>query len=133
VGIGITAVDLVRHGWQIPDDLVTRAAASAHRFGMGWNHTLCHGELGAWELIDAAIESGLGPPGLDRATLAARIVGSLEDNGAISGMARDAFSPALMSGLGGVAYQLLRMGAATDLPSVLVLDGPVEASSKLWR
>lgn len=125
VGVGVTAADLARRGWKVPDDLVGRAAASAYRFGMGWNHTLCHGDLGCWELLVAALASGCAPGALDRRALDARVIGSLEHNGAISGLARDAFSPALMSGLGGVAYQLLRMGEGTDLPSVLVLDGPV--------
>ena len=91
---------------------------------MGWNHTLCHGELGVWELMDAALRDGFAPPGVDREGFEAHIVASLEENGAISGMAREAFSPAMMSGLGGVAYQLLRMGAGSGLPSVLVLDDP---------
>jgi len=124
VGVGVTAADLARRGWKVPDDLVARAAASAHRFGVGWNHTLCHGDLGCWELLVAALEDGRAPEGVDRGSLDARIVGSLEHNGPVSGLARDAFSPALMSGLGGVAYQLLRMGEGTDLPSVLVLGGP---------
>jgi type 2 lantibiotic biosynthesis protein LanM len=124
VGVGVTAADLARRGWRTPSDLVARAAASAHRFGIGWNHTLCHGDLGSWELLVAALEAGCAPEGVDRRSLDARIIGSLEHNGAVSGLARDAFSPALMSGLGGVAYQLLRMGEGTDLPSVLVLGGP---------
>lgn len=39
-------------------------------------------------------------------------------------MARDAFSPGLMAGAGGVAYQLLRLHPECDLPSVLLPDLP---------
>ena len=126
VGIALTQLDLARRGWPSGnvDSILTRAAAAAYANGMGWNHTLCHGELGVWELMDAALRDGFAPAGVDRKGFEARIVASLEENGAISGMAREAFSPAMMSGLGGVAYQLLRMGAGSELPSVLVLDDP---------
>ncbi|MFL6112278.1 MAG: type 2 lanthipeptide synthetase LanM family protein [Catenulispora sp.] len=124
VGIALTAVDLARRGWPVAQDILPRAAVAAYAKGMGWNHTLCHGELGVWELMDAALRAGCPPPGVDREVFEAYIVASLEENGAISGMARDAFSPAMMSGLGGVAYQLLRMAEGSELPSVLVLDDP---------
>jgi type 2 lantibiotic biosynthesis protein LanM len=124
VGIGLAALDLARRGFPVADDIVPRAAAAAYTRGMGWNHTLCHGELGVWELMDAALRAGCAPPGVERETFEALLVAGLKENGAISGMARDAFSPAMMSGLGGVAYQLLRMGEGSTLPSVLVLDDP---------
>jgi type 2 lantibiotic biosynthesis protein LanM len=126
VGIALTQLDLARRGWQSDnaDSVLRRAAVAALGHGMGWNHTLCHGELGVWELMDAALRDGFAPPGVDREGFEARIVASLEENGAISGMAREAFSPAMMSGLGGVAYQLLRMGDGSALPSVMVLDDP---------
>ncbi len=106
-------------------DVLRRAAAAAWTQGLGWNHTLCHGDLGAWEVLDAALAAGVGPAGLDRTALDARIVGSIEENGPVSGIARDAFAPGLLPGLGGVAYQLLRMDPATTLPSVLIQGGGV--------
>jgi lantibiotic modifying enzyme len=51
--------------------------------------------------------------------------GSLEANRPVTGLARDAYSPGLMAGHGGMAYQLLRLNQDCDLPSVLTLDGPV--------
>jgi len=126
VGIALTQLDLARRGWPSDDvdSVLRRAANAAYTHGMGWNHTLCHGELGVWELMDAALRKGFAPQGVDREGFEAHIVASLEENGAISGMAREAFSPAMLSGLGGVAYQLLRMGSGSGLPSVLVLDDP---------
>ncbi|WP_246002211.1 type 2 lanthipeptide synthetase LanM family protein [Allorhizocola rhizosphaerae] len=105
VGIGLSAVD---------PSLRRRAADVTWRDGMGWNHTLCHGDLGAWELLRDHIE---------RSTLDAYVIGSLERNGPVSGLARDTFSPGLLPGLGGVAYQLLRMHDECDLPSVLIQHG----------
>ncbi|MEY9886875.1 type 2 lantibiotic biosynthesis protein LanM [Catenulispora sp. MAP5-51] len=139
VGIALTQLDLARRGWRADnaantantanaantDSVLRRAAAAAYGHGMGWNHTVCHGELGVWELMDAALRDGFAPAGVDREGFEARILASLEENGAISGMAREAFSPAMMSGLGGVAYQLLRMGVGSTLPSVMVLDDPL--------
>jgi len=122
-GIGLASADLLRRGFGDPArhlDVVRRAAAACWNRGMGWNHTICHGDLGCWELLEQAFALGVAPPGLDRPTLAAHIIGSLEKYGAASGLARAAFCPGLMPGLGGVAYQLLRMDPDCDLPSLLV-------------
>ena len=73
-------------------------------------------------LKGTTMSNGLGPPGLDRDTLIARILGSVERHGAVGGMARDAFTPGLLNGIGGIAYQLLRMHPDCELPSVLVLS-----------
>jgi class II lanthipeptide synthase len=121
VGIGTSAADLARLGWPGACDLAGQAAEVAVSRGLGWNHTLCHGDLGCWELLDAALALGRGPAGLDQQALNARIITSLEDNGPVSGLARDAYSPGLLAGLGGVAYQLLRMHPDSGLPSVLTL------------
>ncbi len=120
VGIGLSAVDLGARGWPVRADTVSRAASIVERHGLGWNHTLCHGDLGYWELLDAALTAGVGPPGQTRQLLAARAIGSLERNNPVTGLTRDAFSPGLLSGLGGMAYQLLRLHESSDLPSVLI-------------
>jgi type 2 lantibiotic biosynthesis protein LanM len=125
VGIGIAAADLLARGWPEGDDVVYRAAAAADRDGFGWNHTLCHGDFGCWELLAEAAAAGCGPAGLAQAGLDARVIGSLEANRPVTGLARDAYSPGLMAGHGGMAYQLLRLNQDCDLPSVLTLDGPV--------
>jgi type 2 lantibiotic biosynthesis protein LanM len=103
---------------------VQRAAAAAWNEGTGWNHSLCHGDLGVAELMAAAIDAGVAPEGWTRERLLAHVLGSLEEFGAQSGVTRDTFAPGLLPGLGGVAYQLLRLHPACDLPSVLTLtDG----------
>ncbi|WP_205315603.1 type 2 lanthipeptide synthetase LanM family protein [Nonomuraea lactucae] len=120
-GIGIVAADrLAREGGTRWRDTLARAAASCWADGIGWNHTLCHGDLGCRETIEQARAAGVSP--VDPARLDAHILGSLEVNGPISGLARDAFTPGLLPGLGGVAYQLLRMHPECALPSVLLPD-----------
>ncbi|UBU10321.1 type 2 lanthipeptide synthetase LanM family protein [Nonomuraea gerenzanensis] len=134
-GIGIAAADLM-NGDPRWSDVLRRAATACHTDGLGWNHTLCHGDLGAWELLDHAITRGLAAPGLDRHRLDAHVLSSLEEHGPVSGFARDAFPPSLLPGLGGVAYQLLRMHPDSTLPSVLLPDpGPAHPTSRptMWR
>ena len=116
VGIGISAADLARRGWAGAAALTARAAVVAARNGLGYNHTLCHGDLGCWELLSQGLA------GLDRSGLDAQMITSLEDNGPVSGLAANAYSPGLFAGLGGIAYQLLRLHPHSDLPSVLTLD-----------
>jgi type 2 lantibiotic biosynthesis protein LanM len=122
-GIGLVAADLMVRGYgdtTVHTETIRRAAAACWNRGMGWNHTVCHGDLGCWELLSRAFDLGLGPPWVERLTVAARIIGSLEEYGPVSGLASAAFCPGLMPGLGGVAYQLLRMDPACELPSILV-------------
>ncbi|MFI6390846.1 type 2 lanthipeptide synthetase LanM family protein [Nonomuraea sp. NPDC050540] len=120
-GVGIVAADqLARQGGDLWRERLARAAASCWADGTGWNHTLCHGDLGSWEVIEHARAAGVAPVG--REALLAHILGSLETNGPISGLARDAFAPGLLPGLGGVAYQLLRTHPGSALPSVLLPD-----------
>ncbi|WP_309110527.1 type 2 lanthipeptide synthetase LanM family protein [Saccharothrix sp.] len=118
IGVGLAAADVPALGER---DVLRRAAFSAWRDGLGWTHTLCHGDTGVWELLTTALAAGAAPDGLDRATLDATVLGSLETNGVTTGLAREVYSPSVMSGSGGVAYQLLRMHPECDLPSVLLL------------
>lgn len=124
VGIGLAHADL-DPSLQRPASRqwVGRAAAAAARLGLGWNHCLCHGDLGAWELLDRAIAANLAPAGVSRESLLAEIVTSVENNGPVCGSVREVFMPGLMTGLGGIAYQLLRAHPDSDLPSVLTLGG----------
>ncbi|GAB3030976.1 type 2 lanthipeptide synthetase LanM family protein [Oleiagrimonas citrea] len=100
--------------------ILRRAAAATWRLGLGWNHCLCHGDAGSWELLRAAIRADEGPDGLSLASLDAALLTSVEDHGVSCGMTRDTFSPGLLPGEGGLAWQLLRMHPECDLPSLLM-------------
>ncbi len=125
-GIGLVAADLLsRAGAADADaeryrDRLRRAVAHCWRVGTGWTHTLCHGDFGNAELVEAAIAAGVGPPGLDRDELHAHLISGVEQHGAVSGLARDVFAPGLLAGTGGMVYQLLRMHPDAELPSVLL-------------
>ncbi len=130
VGIGIVAADMLARatdpaGQKRWADVLRRAAQASWPAGMGANHTMCHGELGTWELQLHALAAGVAPPELDREWLNARLLTSMEDFGAVAGPNRDAFRPGLLNGIAGIGYQLLRMHPQCQLPSVLLPDpGP---------
>ncbi|HEX6648760.1 MAG TPA: type 2 lanthipeptide synthetase LanM family protein [Pyrinomonadaceae bacterium] len=120
VGIGLAHLNLdstLTHA--STRKLVRRAAAATWRLGMGWNHCACHGDLGAWELLAHAIAAGEAPKELSTSCLLDLILTSLEQHGPSCGMGRNAFTPGLLPGLGGIAYQLLRAHPEHDLPSIL--------------
>lgn len=124
VGIGLARLDLdpTLTRTSTRQDL-HRAAAATWRRGMGWNHCACHGDLGAWELLQYAIAAGEGPPALTHSCLLDLILTSLEEHGPSCGIAGNACVPGLLPGLGGVAYQLLRAHSESDLPSILTPSG----------
>ena len=122
VGIGLAHLDLdPRMEHPRTRLLLQRAASAAASKGLGWSHCLCHGDLGAWELLHQAIPLGVAPDGMTQEGLLAYILSSLEEYGPSCGLTKGVFVPGLMPGLGGVAYQLLRMHPESGLPSVLVL------------
>ncbi len=124
VGIGLAHLDLdptLTHA--STRKYVRRAAAATWRLGMGWNHCACHGDLGAWELLDRAIAIGEGPKELSASYLLDGMLSSLEEHGPSCGMGRDAFTPGLLPGIGGIVYQLLRAHPDHDLPSILTPGG----------
>lgn len=115
-GIGIGMLDLYRRaGDPAHLDMAHRAARACAAEGFGWSHTLCHGDLGLWEFL-TAMNHG------DPLALDAEILTGLEERGPVGGLAREAFSPSLMSGLAGVVHTLLRMHPAAALPDPLLLD-----------
>ena len=80
--------------------ILQRTAAATWRLGMGWNHCACHGDLGAWELLERAIALGEGPKDLTPVHLRELLLTSLEIHGPSAGITRDAFPPGLLAGYG---------------------------------
>lgn len=120
-GIGLAHIDL-DPGLSDPinERNVRRAVAATCREGFGWNHCLCHGDFGNFELLQRASAYSFVPSDFGAHHLLDRLVTSLEIHGPSCGVANDAFIPGLMPGIGGIAYQLLRAHPDSDLPSLLV-------------
>lgn len=118
VGIGLAMADLhLRTGDPGFADWALTAVRFSVRAAFGWEHSLCHGDLGAWELLRLA-------PGAEReADLRARcVVAGLGEHGLRFGPGGAGTNPCFMDGSSGVAYQLLRM-VDPSLPSALLLGG----------
>jgi type 2 lantibiotic biosynthesis protein LanM len=128
VGIGVAAADLMARGHAGQADVLGRAAHHTRLAGFGLNHTLCHGVVSAWEVLERAGAAGAGRSDADGEAVVAQILTSFEDNGPVAGFSVDVVPPGLFPGLGGIGYQLLRMHPDSGLPSVLLPDpGPPPA------
>ncbi len=123
VGIGMAAGDLYARSGD-PKYLHTlRRAVAAGRDKWGSSHTLCHGDFSLWEWLVRAAQWDPEGCALEAIHPVARVVSAIEEHGGIvGGMARDAFTPGLMTGLAGAIYSLNRMHPACTLPSPLLLE-----------
>jgi lantibiotic modifying enzyme len=131
VGIGLAHLDLDGTLEDARSErIVTRAANKAWNAGLGWNHCACHGDMGALEFLDRAIVAGAGPRGVTREEALSLILTSLEDYGPTCGVLKDAFVPGLMTGVGGIVWQLMRMAPGGRLPSLLTLDDPAMVTAE---
>ncbi|MET7303626.1 type 2 lanthipeptide synthetase LanM family protein [Embleya sp. NPDC005575] len=129
-GIGLAAWDLyVRTGDHAHLDRALRAAAATRRTGFGWDYTLCHGDLGSWELLDTLLHGA--PERLrthvpDAPTpddLDALLLTALETYGPLTKSTTDT-TTGLLPGTAGALHQLLRLNRTPTHrpPSLLLLD-----------
>lgn len=94
--------------------------------GFGSNHSLCHGDLGNLELLLQAsltLDDPQWKSQVDR--LAAIILESINQHGWLCGVPLGVETAGLMTGLAGIGYGLLRLAEPTRVPSVLVLEPPL--------
>ncbi|QMU78069.1 type 2 lantipeptide synthetase LanM [Streptacidiphilus sp. PB12-B1b] len=97
------------------------------------DHSLCHGELGALELLHASSASSLGSPsrpgspGLQavRDGRAAALAAALDRSGPRCGTPGGLAVPGLMTGLSGIGHGLLRLGFPERTASALLLQPPI--------
>lgn len=93
--------------------------------GFGYDHTLCHGDLGNAELfLQSAqlLEHAAWQEKWSR--VSQRILDSLAAHGPRCGLPDGVESPGLMLGLAGIGYGLLRLAQPSLAPSVLLLEAP---------
>lgn len=125
-GIGLARLRMLRH---MNHELLREEAETALRTtlarGFGTNHSICHGDLGNMDFLMQANEV------LEHPELPARInrltniiLESIRRNGWLCGVPLGVESPALMNGLAGICYGLLRLAEPQRVPSVLILAPP---------
>lgn len=104
---------------------IESAVESTMKNGFGYNHSLCHGDLGNLEVVTLAA-ARLGRP--DWAARAGHIAGGIlagiREHGWLFGLPGNTEPPGMMVGLAGIGYGLLRLAAPERVPSVLILEGP---------
>jgi type 2 lantibiotic biosynthesis protein LanM len=111
----------------VREDLA-RALAATRQRGFGFNHCLCHGDLGNLDfLAQAASALGDGELALEARRRAAAVLDSIERSGPLCGTPLAAESAALMNGLAGIALGLARLARPDRVPSVLALEPPPSA------
>jgi len=101
------------------------ALSTTNEDGFAMNHSLCHGAMGNVELLLMAARLLKRPQdqeALDRAT--AMVAASIEANGAVTGVPAGVETPGFMTGLAGIAYELLRLAAPDRVPCALLLAPP---------
>ena len=97
------------------------------RDGLSENHSLCHGTLGNLDALLVASRVLGEPRWLEQARRgAAPVLDAVEQRGWLCGSPAHVETPGLMTGLSGIGYQLLRLADPDRIPSVLLLDPPVE-------
>ncbi len=102
------------------------------RNGFGYNHSLCHGDLGNLEpLLVAAQMLGDQQYYEQLQEMSSMLLESVERGGWVTGVPLGTETPGLMNGLAGIGYELLRLAEPEKVPSVLVLAPPTVPSATL--
>ena len=127
-GIGLARVAALKHATThagLQEDL-DRAVAATLSGGFGANHSLCHGDFGN---LDFLLQAAHVTHGAELAAkvneLASQVLASIRKHGPLCGVPLAVESPALMNGLAGICYGLLRLAAPDRVPSVLTLEPPI--------
>ena len=125
-GIGLSRLMILKHF----DDPSVRSEIAAAldntmAYGFGYNHSLCHGDLGNLDFISQAsrvVENARPLTEYVRAKTIA--LESLDLDDWICGNPLGIEAPGLMTGLAGIGYGLLRLADPDRIPSVLALAPP---------
>lgn len=122
-GIGLARLDMPDI-WQ--DDLLHKeiecAVQAIINSAPDKHQGLCHGNLGNLELL---LQNSLRNPTIKNKQLfserAAAIIATIQQYGAQCELASPQATPGLMTGIAGVAYQLMRLVKPADIPNILLL------------
>ena len=126
-GIGLARLALRQAG--ATDDQILRdiraAANSTLEYGIGHNHSLCHGDMGNVDFVMQAAAHLDDPQLRNQSEKAyARAVNTILDGHIYGGASRSVAPPDLLTGLSGVGWGLMRQMAPDLIPDVLSLAPP---------
>lgn len=95
--------------------------------GFGQNHSLCHGDLGNLDFL-LQIQQKAFPFDVEKQVreITLNIYKSINDYGWLCGIPMNIETPGLMTGLAGIGYEFLRIHNPKKMPSVLILDSPID-------
>ncbi len=129
---GATGIGLARFALRefLEDATIAEEACIAlkttMKTGFGWNHSLCHGDLGNLETVLTASQS-LDDleyhQQLEKRT--EQLLSSIEKTGWVTSAPCGTETPGLMTGLAGIGYELLRLAEPQRIPSLLLLSPPI--------
>jgi type 2 lantibiotic biosynthesis protein LanM len=125
-GIGLARLAMLRAADdpEMEGELRT-AVATTVAHGFGYNHSLCHGDLGNLELLLSARQHRPALVPVDTLSSSiATVLDDLEERGFVSGLTDPIDNPGFTTGVAGTGYQLLRLLAPDRVPSALVLALP---------
>jgi lantibiotic modifying enzyme len=127
-GIGLARLDtLAVHGTAQVRSEIDAAVRAVLARGFGFDHCLCHGDMGRIELLlhaRARLEHTNWDAELEQA--AGSILADICEHGWHCGTTQAIESPGLMTGLAGIGYGLLRLAEPLRVPSVLLLKPPTQ-------
>ncbi|HEX7285982.1 MAG TPA: type 2 lanthipeptide synthetase LanM family protein, partial [Candidatus Angelobacter sp.] len=126
-GIGMSRVAAMEHvDHPIVREDLELAIQATLKHGPGANHCLCHGDLGNLDfLLQASRATGSEELAQNVDELTNQVIAGMEKYGWLCGVPLAVESPALMNGLAGICYGLLRMAEPDRVPSVLTLSPPI--------
>lgn len=108
---------------------ITTALRTTIAQGFGVNHSLCHGDMGNLDMLLTAAHT-LHDEEYEQHVrrITAMLLTSIETQGWVTGVPQGVETPGLMTGLAGIGYELLRLAAVEQVPSVLLLNPPTRNS-----
>ncbi len=126
-GIGLSRIRMLTHydDEQLRAEIDTAVRTTLSK-GFGGNHSLCHGDLGNFDLLLQTSKLGNRAQWQDQKDrLSALIWAGIETRGWLCGVPQGVETPGLMNGLAGIGYGLLRLAAPERVPSILVMEAPI--------
>jgi type 2 lantibiotic biosynthesis protein LanM len=105
---------------------IEAALATTLAEGFGWNHSLCHGDMGNIDALLVAART-LRDPRYEKQIrrIVPMLLDSIDRQGWVLGVPQGIETPGLMTGLTGAGYELLRLAAPNRVPSILALEPPI--------